>query len=133
MSAFERIIDQVSQRTFPASLDLDAEEDERPVELPLVTPADADLLQNLLEFYLEFAQHNEASEAVELETAKAYHRMGDIRLRLGQFESALAAYDQALNRYDRIAERGTRSSARARRHRRAQPTRHRAGSDRPAS
>lgn len=111
MSAFEGIIDTVAQRTFPTPLELDADEERPPVAVSPVTPADAELLQSLLKFYLEFAQHNEASAAVELETAKAYHRVGDIRLRLGQFESALAAYDQSLKIYDRLAERGGPSVA----------------------
>ena len=103
MRAFERIIEGVSHRSFPASMDLELEEETPPPSHPPITKADAELLQSLLKFYVEFAERNGENKAVQLETAKAHHRIGDIRLGLGQFELASAAYKQALNIYNSIS------------------------------
>jgi tetratricopeptide (TPR) repeat protein len=103
MKAFEEIIDRVSHRSLPESLDLEMEADTPIANPPLITRADAELLQSLLQFYIEFADRNGANEALQLQTAKAYHRIGDIRLQLGQFDLAAKAHDEALQLYDRCA------------------------------
>ncbi len=100
MRAFEDIIDRVSNRGFPESLDLD--DDSYVVPPTLFTDADAELLQSMLAFYEEFALRNNADESVPLEAAKAHHRVGDIRLSLGQFDQALSAYGKALEAYRQI-------------------------------
>ena len=78
--------------------------EDEPAATSIITAADAELLQSLLTFYTQFAERNGGQAVVQLETAKAYHRIGDIRQRLGQLEKARAAYQEALTLYDRVAE-----------------------------
>ncbi|MBM4093755.1 MAG: hypothetical protein FJ276_30760, partial [Planctomycetes bacterium] len=103
MQAFEEIMESISSRGLPQLLDVELDEDAPPASPPLITGADAELLQRFLAFYVAFAERNNAGAAVQRETAKAYQRIGDIRQRLGQFEQAVVAYDASLAIYDRIA------------------------------
>jgi len=99
MAAFEQIVDKLSARGVPRSLDLsDGEEagDEiAPVQTVAVTQADAELLQQLLEFYMKFSKRNGDSTEVAVSTARVQRRIGEISQRLGRFDEAVTAYASA--------------------------------------
>lgn len=96
MEAFEAIVDRLSERGLPQSLDLSSDEstgEELPqAQTVAVTQADAELLQELLEFYTKFSQRNDQSAQVAASTARVQRRVGDISQRLGRFDDAVAAY-----------------------------------------
>src|SRR5262249_1925757 len=95
MTAFKDIIESVSSRGVPHSIELgDEEDDNLPHYESVVTAADAELLQNLLRFFDEFARQNRAD--LQEERVQAYRRVGDIRQRLIQFDQAETAYREAL-------------------------------------
>lgn len=109
LQAFEEIVDGISQRGIPQSVqsdlnaDIETEDgtDAQPVAnlTPVVTEADAELLERLLQFYIDFAKRNEASPEVAAQTAKAQRRVGDIYQRLGRHEESIAAYENARSQY----------------------------------
>ena len=109
LQAFEEIVDGISQRGIPQSVqsdlnsDIESEDGEasQPVAslTPAVTEADAELLNRLLQFYIDFASRNESSPEVAAQTAKAQRRVGDIYQRLGRHEEAIAAYENAQSQY----------------------------------
>ena len=109
LKAFEEIVDGISQRGIPQSVqsdlnsDIETEDGEtaQPVAnlTPAVTEADADLLERLLKFYIDFASRNEASPQVAAQTAKAQRRVGDIYQRLGRHEESIAAHENARSQY----------------------------------
>jgi serine/threonine protein kinase len=109
LQAFEEIVDGISQRGIPQSVqsdlnaDIETEDgaDAQPVAnlTPVVTEADAELLNRLLQFYIDFASRNEASPEVASQTAKAQRRVGDIYQRLGRHEESIAAYENARSQY----------------------------------
>jgi serine/threonine protein kinase len=109
LQAFEEIVDGISQRGIPQSVqsdlnaDIETEDgtDAQPVAnlTPVVTEADAELLERLLKFYIDFAKRNEASPEVATKTAKAQRRVGDIYQRLGRHEESIAAYENARSQY----------------------------------
>jgi serine/threonine protein kinase len=94
MTAFKDIIESVSSRGMPHSIELDSDEEDSPRFESVVTAADAELLQNLLKFFDEFARQNRAD--LQEERVQAYRRVGDIRQRLIQFDQAETAYREAL-------------------------------------
>jgi serine/threonine protein kinase len=109
LQAFEEIVDGISQRGIPQSVqadlnsDIETEDGEaaQPVAAltPAVTEADAELLNRLLQFYIDFASRNETSPEVAYQTAKAQRRVGDIYRRLGRQEDAIEAYENARSQY----------------------------------
>jgi serine/threonine protein kinase len=109
LQAFEEIVDGISQRGIPQSVQSDLNsnietedgEASQPVAnlTPAVTEADAELLNRLLQFYIDFASRNESSPEVAAQTAKAQRRVGDIYQRLGRHEDAIAAYENARSQY----------------------------------
>ncbi|MDA1161834.1 MAG: protein kinase [Planctomycetota bacterium] len=113
--AFEEIVDGLSQRGIPQSvqsdlnsnIDGEAGAESKPIAAltPAVTEADAELLNRLLRFYIDFASRNEASPEVASQTAKAQRRVGDIYRRLGRHEDAIAAYDNARTQYQTLSQR----------------------------
>jgi serine/threonine protein kinase len=56
---------------------------------------EAALLQDVLQFYEEFAKENETNSRVESEAAKAHRRVGDIHQHRGESEKAAASYRRA--------------------------------------
>jgi eukaryotic-like serine/threonine-protein kinase len=99
MEAFEAIVDRLSARGVPQSLDLSSDDD-TDAELPqaqtvAVTQADAELLQELLEFYTKFSKRNDQSAQVAASTARVQRRIGEISQRLGRFDGAVTAYSSA--------------------------------------
>lgn len=101
MEAFQNIVERVATRGVPQSYDVELDEEPPHLEGP-VTAADAELLQGLLKFFGEFAQRNQAD--VQIETAQAHRRIGDIRVRLGQFDQAEVAYREALSIYRALSQ-----------------------------
>ena len=109
LQAFEEIVDGISQRGIPQSVQSDLNADietedgteAQPVAnlTPVVTEADAELLNRLLQFYIDFASLNEASPEVAAQTAKAQRRVGDIYQRLGRHEESIAAYANSRSKY----------------------------------
>ena len=109
LQAFEEIVDGISQRGIPKSVQSDLNSDietedgdaAQPVAnlTPAVTEADAELLNRLLQFYIDFASRNKSSPEVAAQTAKAQRRVGDIYQRLGRHEEAIAAYENARSQY----------------------------------
>ena len=98
MAAFERIVDRLSARGVPYSLDLGSDEDVDRlgvVQTMAVTEADAELLQELLEFYTKFSQRNDQSPQVAVSTARVQRKIGEINQRLGRLDEAVAAYVSA--------------------------------------
>lgn len=118
LQAFEEIVDGISQRGIPQSVQSDLNSDIDDIETddgeavqavasltPVVTEADADLLEQLLKFYIDFASRNKASPEVAAQTAKAQRRVGDIYQRLGRQEEAIAAYENARSQYQVLSLR----------------------------
>jgi serine/threonine protein kinase/tetratricopeptide (TPR) repeat protein len=59
-------------------------------------------LQRALAFYQRFAQENSDDPTVRFETAKAFHRVGDIQDELGHAQEAIDALKQARSLYEVI-------------------------------
>ena len=114
MEAFEAIVDRLSERGVPQSLDLSSDEatgEELPqAQTIAVTQADAELLQELLEFYTKFSQRNDQSAQVAASTARVQRRMGDISQRLGRFDEAVAAYSSAKEILEELKKSEPRNS-----------------------
>jgi len=107
MAAFEAIVERLSSRGIPHSLDLGENEDGDDlavVQTVAVTEADAELLQELLEFYTKFSQRNDQSPQVAVSTARVQRSIGDINQRLGRFEEAVAAYGSAQQIFTELQE-----------------------------
>jgi serine/threonine protein kinase len=106
MEAFEAIVDRLSARGVPQSLDLSSDEDadeELPhVQTVAVTQADAELLQELLEFYTKFSKRNDQSAQVAASSARVQRKIGDISQRLGRFDEAVAAYSSAKTIFEEL-------------------------------
>ena len=94
-------IDRMLQKFTPQWLEQpttppeDGEEPEVPFQMA-VSENNAQFLQQILEFYDQFAEENAANPDLRFATAKASSRIGQIRRRLGQPEQAEQAYRRAL-------------------------------------
>jgi tetratricopeptide (TPR) repeat protein len=99
LGAFEGIMENVARRGAPDALEVDLGDGEVVYDV-VVSNADAALLQTLLGFYDQFARQNELD--LQLETATAYMRVGDIYQRLGDLTAASKAYQAALAVYERL-------------------------------
>ncbi len=131
LQAFDAIFDNVAQRGVPQSLaqdmrqaaDAQAEAAHESVQSPLgskdaeasakgsaenkpfeatLSSADAELLNNLLKFYRKFADGNGNDAALQTRTAQAYHRIGQIQLRLGQSDEAMASYRASIDLLNKL-------------------------------
>ncbi|MCG8584767.1 MAG: protein kinase [Pirellulales bacterium] len=100
VSARERIIGRVSARGMPQSLEIGLEGEIYSGQGSALTVADAELLQELLRFFDQFAHQNSAD--LKPQTADAYRRIGEIRFRLGQFQDAIGALRESLNIYSSL-------------------------------
>jgi tetratricopeptide (TPR) repeat protein len=69
---------------------------------PILSREAAALLEEMLPFYDRLAQQTGNSDKLRLETAKANHRVGTIRQRLGQTDEAVKAYRRSLALYDKL-------------------------------
>ena len=101
IAAFEDIITNIAHRGMTPSLEMDLDEESVALQEAVVTPADAELLESLLEFFDEFARNNRTD--LKEETANAYRRVGEIQQRLDQLDEAEEAYRRALTTYQTLA------------------------------
>lgn len=99
IQAFEDIMDNVASRGSPVSL---VSEDEASgiSEAVDVSPADARLLERLLEFFERFAKQNQKDLTSEMAAIRS--RIGDIQLRLGRSEEAKASYLASTETYESL-------------------------------
>jgi len=102
ITAFENIFENVSSRGFAQSLEFEIPSGDAAGFAATLTEADAELLNNLLQFYERFAQQNGENTGLKEKTAEAYVRVGDIQQRLGDLERAELSYQTALQIYEAI-------------------------------
>ena len=101
MQAFSDIVDNIASRGSPVSLV--SEEDTPSIsESVEVSPADALLLQKLLEVFDRFAQQNHADLNVKMADTRS--RIGDIQLQLGRGTEAVASYAESAKTYLSLCE-----------------------------
>lgn len=67
----------------------------------------AELLSKLIGFYDRLATESSDNPRLQLEAAKARHRVGDIHQRMGQYQKAILAYEEAINRYQSLNDENT--------------------------
>ena len=67
----------------------------------------AELLSKLIGFYDRLATESSDNPRLQLEAAKARHRVGDIHQRMGQYQKAILAYEEAINRYQSLNDEDT--------------------------
>ena len=106
LQAFEDIMDNLASRGSPVSL---VSEEDTPTlsETVEASPADAVLLERLLEFFNLFAQQNQTDLTAEMAAIRS--RIGDIQLRLGRATEAEASYTESAKTYDTL--RATRPTS----------------------
>ncbi len=99
LQAFEDIMDNLSARGSPVSL---VSEEDTPsiAETVEASPADAVLLERLLEFFNLFAKQNQTDLTAEMAAIRS--RIGDIQLRLGRATEAEASYTESAKTYDTV-------------------------------
>lgn len=115
--AFEEIIGNIASRGIPQSMTFASAEagEEGSSDPPatssdsVVTQADADLLESLLRFFDEFADRNSAD--LQLQSALARQKIGDIHQRLGHSDEAVAAYREALGIVAALSEKDPADSS----------------------
>ncbi len=101
IQAFEDIMDNVASRGSPVSLV--SEEDVPTIgETTEVSPADAKLLERLLEFFDRFAQQNSTDFTQEMADIRS--RIGDIQVRLGRTAEAEESYKASAQTYLTLQE-----------------------------
>jgi len=104
VAAFEQIMRNIASRGVPKSFAPEEGEAAR-----AVTPADVALLETLLAFFDEFADRNVAD--LQVESARARRRVGDIQKQLGRFGDAEDNYREALDAYCAHAEKSGEAAA----------------------
>ena len=102
--AFDDIFTQVTVDPVAQPPDEETQDDWVPTsyEAP-VTIKDAALLESMLSFYDQLARQNDSDLNLDMESARARRRVGDIHRRLGQYENAEEAYRRALELYGQLA------------------------------
>jgi serine/threonine-protein kinase len=78
--------------------------DERLVNLPQFDEERKQILQDALLLYRELLDDNRNDPEAQLETGKAYTRVGDINHQLGQEGAAVQAYEEALHLLEPLSE-----------------------------
>jgi tetratricopeptide (TPR) repeat protein len=100
IDVLDQIMANVSDRGVPRTLRLDVDGEESEISDVTLTSADAELLNSLLQFYDKFAAANGAD--LQVATAKALSRIGDIESRLGHLDRAAAAFEKSLEKYEQL-------------------------------
>ncbi len=72
-------------------------------DVPQMEAVRRNLLNKALSFYLRFLDEQPNEPAVRDETARAYHRVGDISYMLGRHQEAEEAYRRAISLFDELA------------------------------
>ena len=116
IEAFDQIMINISSRGSSQAVAIEIEGEEFAPAASVVTSADAELLETLLDFFERFSAEN--SFDLSHKTAEAYARVGSIQLRLGRLEDAETAYKNSLKTYTALAgSSGSYNIERARVHR----------------
>jgi serine/threonine protein kinase/Tfp pilus assembly protein PilF len=71
-------------------------------EEPLSEPLQRDFFLRALKYYRDFASEKDADPEIKRQAARAGHRVGDIRQRLGEYNQAWEAYKEAIGRYEQL-------------------------------
>lgn len=97
IAAFDEMFKQIIARGGQRSVDMqyDSLREISGIESSL-TKQDADFLDHMLKFYQQFAELNQDNEKLQLESARAYRRVGNIYQIVGQIPSAIEAYNNSL-------------------------------------
>ncbi|MBX3440869.1 MAG: serine/threonine protein kinase [Planctomyces sp.] len=103
IGVLDEIMTNVSERGIPRTLRLNLEEGGAEYSDVTLSSADSDLLTSLLQFYDRFAAENETS--LDVETARAHSRIGDIEMRLGHLDRAAEAFEKSISLYERLRTR----------------------------
>lgn len=105
VKAFEEVFDNIAARgqTDLLFVELDQDDDTAPSTDAVLSAADVTLLETLLGFFDQLAEHN--SKDLSTESATARRRVGDIQQQLGRLEDAEVSYRMALAGYQQIAGR----------------------------
>ncbi|XZE53105.1 protein kinase domain-containing protein [Planctomycetaceae bacterium SH139] len=103
LEAFSQVITNLGARGGTESLLDDLADDETLVMAAdaVLSEADVQLLEQLLEFFARFAVTNSAD--LSAESAAARQRIGDIQRRLGRLDAAVESYQLALESYQQFA------------------------------
>ena len=104
VEAFEAIVDNVAARSGADVLleNLDGELLTLAGGDALLTTADVELLEGLLDFFDQFSTANATD--LRVQTAAAEKRVGDIQQQLGRYEEAERAYAESRGTYEALAQ-----------------------------
>jgi serine/threonine protein kinase/tetratricopeptide (TPR) repeat protein len=102
VEALDEIMQKISERGIPQTLDFEIPGAESPLQNVMVTEADTALLQSLLHFYGEFAADNRAK--LNSQYAAALQRIGGIQQRLGKLSEAETTSLQAAKIYGKLVD-----------------------------
>lgn len=103
IQAFEEIFARLESRGVSQSFAANVGEGELAAPHSVLTNADVELLELLLQFFDRFATENQ-SETTRLEAVEARKRVGDIQQRLGRFDDAAETYRQTIKLYAALRE-----------------------------
>ncbi len=104
VDAFDSILENVTSRGVPTSLSLDVPQSEIGLARSSLSAADAELLDRLLGFYRQFAERNAKNANLRERNATAYHRAGEILVRLGRLTEAEADFRLAMELLTKLIE-----------------------------
>ena len=88
LQAFEGVFNHMAPSTVGVS---PIQSDDIPIFEPFVSARDVAILQDLLEFYRQFAEQNQDAAGLQMNIARASFHIGQIHNRLGQFQKAQTA------------------------------------------
>ena len=107
MEALDGIFTSVGRPQAPSPMD-NFEQQAPDLIIPqesTVTPDEARLLENMLDFYGKFIAYNRDDTALQIKAAEAHLRVGKIQLLLGHIASAKMAYRDALQAYQKLQKK----------------------------
>jgi serine/threonine protein kinase len=110
LDAFEEIMLNISSRGVTQSLAIDIDGEEFNSATSVVTAADADLLETLLDFFDRLSQENGTD--LSQKTADALARVGAIQQKLGRTSEARDAYARSITTYEEFVRNDPQSAAR---------------------
>lgn len=110
IAAFDEMFKQVVARgsTASAELDIDGFEELQGIETS-VTKQDAEFLDKFLSFYDQFATQNADNASLQLESARAFRRVGNIYQLLGEFQRSIESYQESIEIYEQVVDQSPES------------------------
>jgi serine/threonine protein kinase len=104
MEALDGIFASVGRPQTPSSMDNFGQQTTDLIipQESTVTPGEARLLENMLDFYGKFIAYNRDDTTLQIKAAEAHLRVGKIQLLLGHIVSAKMAYQDALTAYQKL-------------------------------